>query len=69
MSASVCPLKPRQLEAVKWLAEGKSAAEIGILMGKPHRTMEKIIFSAKDAAGVHKLTALVATALRQGWIQ
>lgn len=64
-----CPLTPRQIEVLTWMAEGKTAIEIGIIMGLSHFTTTAHMQGAKEAAGVSKDTALVATALRQGWIQ
>lgn len=63
-----CPLTRRQLEVLRWVAEGKSAIEIGIIMGLSRWTTTRHIEDAKRAAGVSKETALVATSLRQGWI-
>lgn len=63
-----CPLSPRQVEVVSWMAEGKTAAEIGIILGVTTYTVQTYIASAKDSAGAHKETSLVATALRKGWI-
>ncbi|KQV31128.1 helix-turn-helix transcriptional regulator [Rhizobium sp. Root1204] len=65
----VCPLSARQLEVIKWLSFGKSAEEIGIIMGIKRRTAQAHLAQAKDAIGAGKNTALVATALREGWIQ
>lgn len=64
-----CPLSERQLEVLLWLAEGKTAAEIAIIMGITCNTSTNHIANAKRAVGVNKDTALVATAFRRGWIQ
>lgn len=64
-----CPLGTRQLEAIRWLAEGKSVAEIAIIMGQPIWTLDSYVKTAKSTAGVYKVTALVATAIRNGWIK
>lgn len=59
----------RHIETIRWMAEGKTAAEISVILGRHQRTIEKRIFTAKKVAGVYKDTALVAVALRNGWIQ
>jgi DNA-binding CsgD family transcriptional regulator len=66
---TACPLSPRQTEAVKWLAEGKSAYETGIIMGVTCRTAQTHLADAKVIAGVHKNASLVAKAIREGWIK
>lgn len=68
MQHEPCPLKPRQVEVVQLLADGKSAFETAIILGVTHRTAQTHLADAKANAGVHKNVALVATALRKGWI-
>jgi len=67
--SNLCPLSSRQIEVVWWMAEGKTAAEIGMILGITTYTVQTYIASAKDSAGAHKETALVAIALRKGWIE
>jgi LuxR family transcriptional regulator, transcriptional regulator of spore coat protein len=63
-----CPFSQRQVEMIQWLANGKTASEIGEILGLSLWTVQKYLDRAKQAAGVRKDTALVATALRNGWI-
>ena len=63
------PLTEKELKCVEWLAEGKTIAEISIILGAKRNTVMKRLESAKAYADVSKDTALVAKAIRQGWIQ
>ena len=42
----------RQLECLAWVAEGKTAAEIGIILGISGRTVEKHVARACELFGV-----------------
>lgn len=64
-----CPLSVNEIECVSWLAEGKSAAETAIIIGSTQYTVQRRLKSAMDYAMVCKNTALVAKALRMGWIR
>lgn len=68
MQLETCPLKPRQVQVVQLLADGKSAFETAIILGMAYRTAQSHLADAKANVGVHKNVALVATALRNGWI-
>jgi DNA-binding CsgD family transcriptional regulator len=63
-----CPLSERQLECVRWMAEGKTASEIAEIIGVAKATAQKHIFRAREMCGSAKDTSLVATAIRSGWI-
>lgn len=63
-----CPLARRQLETVKWLADGKTADETAELMGISTNTVNNYITAAKDRTGSSRGVSLVAMALRNGWI-
>jgi DNA-binding CsgD family transcriptional regulator len=62
------PLTSSQLEAVKWLSQGKHAEEIGMIMGRTKYAVQVLIRDAKGTVNAATATSLVATALRQGWI-
>lgn len=66
---SSCPLTPRQLECVSKLAEGKHAKEIAHEMGVKLSSVVDLLVNCRRKAGVTKETALVAKAIREGWIQ
>jgi LuxR family transcriptional regulator of spore coat protein len=60
---------PRETEIIRWMAAGKTAAEIGTILGISHITVNTHISNAKARFGVFKDTALVAAALRNGIIR
>ncbi|MEZ2131885.1 MULTISPECIES: helix-turn-helix transcriptional regulator [unclassified Sinorhizobium] len=64
-----CPLTKRQIECVEWASRGKTAFETGIILGITHYCVERHIKDATAAAGVTNKTAVVAAALRNGWIE
>lgn len=64
-----CPLTPRQLECVSMLAEGKHAKEIAHVWGVKLHKVNDLLVVCRRRAGVTKETALVAKAIREGWIQ
>lgn len=55
----------REIEVVKWMADGKTSDEISIILGISHITVNSHKQTMMRKAGVYKDTALVATALRQ----
>jgi LuxR family transcriptional regulator of spore coat protein len=70
MSVALDPhLTNRETEITKWLSHGKTASEIGIILGISPITVTDHITSAMRKVGVFKSTALVAAALRSGLIQ
>jgi len=52
------------MEVLHWMAEGKTASEIGTILTISYITVNQHIRNAKDKFGVFKDTALVAQALR-----
>lgn len=64
---SVAPdvhITPREMEVLHWMAEGKTAAEIGTILTISYITVNQHIRNAKEKFGVFKDTALVAKAFR-----
>jgi LuxR family transcriptional regulator, transcriptional regulator of spore coat protein len=57
-------ITPREMEVLHWMAEGKTAAEIGTILTISYITVNQHIRNAKDKFGVFKDTALVAKAFR-----
>lgn len=45
-------LRPRQLECLAWAREGKSAGDIGVILGISSRTVEEHLANACDLLGV-----------------
>lgn len=62
------PFTPREQEIVQLAAGGKTALEIGIILGIGQRTVADHLRNAKEKVGVFKETALIASAIRGGWI-
>ncbi len=55
------PLTPRELEVLKWLAEGKSNAEIAIILGNSIHTIKRHVESILAKLGVeHRRAAMLA---------
>lgn len=68
-SPTECPLPSRMIEIVSLIADGLSAKEISKKLGISPNTVNSYIAVAMAHACVHRSTALVATALRKGWIE
>lgn len=56
-------------EIIVLIAEGKSTKEMAQKLRRSPKTIENYVLQAKRRAGVHKTAALVATAIRVGWIK
>ncbi|ARO29088.1 LuxR family transcriptional regulator protein [Rhizobium sp. NXC14] len=69
MSAVTSAVTPREREIIGWMAQGKTAAEIGAILGISPITVNTHIANAKAKLGVFRETALVAAALRNGIIR
>lgn len=63
-----CPLTPRQVECVKLSADGYSQKRIAHALGLSFHTVSTYLRHARDVVGAGTETALVAIALRRGWI-
>lgn len=67
MSAMRLPhLAPRELDVLKWTDQGKTAYEVGVILGMKERTVNSYLESAKDKLGVvgkKELAVKVAKAL------
>ena len=59
----------RTIKTIAMMADGKSVKEIAGIFEIPIWKVNAHINSAKEIAGVQRDTALVATALRRGWIE
>ena len=66
--AAPLQISARQLECLAWVAEGKSAIEIGIILGISDRTVEKHIARACEIFGVNRRIQAVDYARRLGLI-
>lgn len=59
-------LSPRELECLKWAAEGRTAWEISVILSLSHRTVEQYLASAAAALGAVNRVQAVAEAMRRG---
>jgi LuxR family transcriptional activator of conjugal transfer of Ti plasmids len=60
------PLSPREFECLKWTAQGKSAWEIGRILGISRRTAAFHLDNAKAKLGVHSICQAVARLIASG---
>lgn len=59
-------LTTRQIECLSWVREGKSSADIGVILGLSRHTVDEHITAACDRLGVRTRTQAVAEALARG---
>ena len=60
------PLSPREIEVLKWIAEGKSNKEIGTLLFISEGTVKTHVLSIHEKLGVSDRTEAVVTAIKRG---
>jgi DNA-binding CsgD family transcriptional regulator len=65
---SINGLSDREIEVVRWTAEGKTSTEIAIILGLSSHTVNSYIASALRKLGVVNRAQMVASALRNGLI-
>ena len=58
------PLTPREIEVLKWVARGKSAWEIGEILGIAKRTVEDHVHNVIGKLGASNRTEAVVIAIR-----
>lgn len=66
---SKCPLSSKQLEVVRFLADGKTQTEIAIITKRARNTITRYVQRCHTNSGTFTMHGLVAMALRNGWIQ
>ncbi len=64
-----CPLKPGELEAVQLFADGETAKSSARKTNTSPHSINFRLNHARRVVDVKTTTALVATALRKGWIK
>ena len=64
-----CPLTPQQVQVVKFLADGLSHKHIAREMGLELNTVKTYVERAMRKTKTHRSCAVVAMAIREGWIQ
>jgi DNA-binding NarL/FixJ family response regulator len=60
------PLSPREIEVLKWIAEGKSNKEIAALLFISEGTVKTHVLSIHEKLGVGDRTEAVVTAIKRG---
>ena len=60
------PLSPREIEVLKWIAEGKSNKEIATLLFISEGTVKTHVLSIHEKLGVGDRTEAVVTAIKRG---
>jgi LuxR family quorum sensing-dependent transcriptional regulator len=61
-------LSPREIECLKWTADGKTTWEISVILGLSHRTVSDYLASAVSKLGAVNRVQAVAEALRRSVI-
>lgn len=64
-----CPLTPVELEAVRWLAAGKTDVEQAEILHVTKHAVHSRLRNARLRTNTVNAPALVAKALRNGWIE
>lgn len=63
-----CPFNDREIEVIKWAAEGKTAGETGLIMGISQDIVRTVTQRAGYKINAYNKVNLVAQSLRNGWI-
>lgn len=63
-----CPFNEREIEVIKWAAEGKTAGETALIMGISQDVVRTVTQRAGYKIDAFNKVNLVAKALRNGWI-
>lgn len=58
----------REKEIISWVAEGKTALEIGVILGRSEHTIRKHVRNISEKLEVMNSAHLVAKAMRRGII-
>jgi len=62
------PLSPRELECLKWVLDGKSDRDIGVILGISHNTVHFHIERVKKKLGVRTRTQAAAMVVSLGYL-
>lgn len=66
--SSGLPLTKRQLECLRWISQGKSSADIGVILRISGRTVDYHVTAICERLGVRTRMQAVAHAIRGGWL-
>ena len=64
ISATLCPLSPRERECLQWASEGKTNWEISQILGVSEPTVIKHLLSSREKLGAVTKSQAIANALR-----
>ncbi len=67
-SGLVCPLSKRELEILRWTADGKTAEEVALILGISARTIHFHLTNIMQVLTVSNKTAAVSRAQLRGWL-
>lgn len=67
-SSSGLPLTDRQLECLRWISQGKSSADIGVILRISGRTVDYHVTAICERLGVRTRMQAVAQAIQRGWL-
>lgn len=62
-------ITPREKEVIQWLSVGKTADEVGVILGCARKTVETHKMHAMDKLGSANVVSMVADALRKQIIE
>ena len=68
MNRPVVELTQRHIECLRWAAEGKTAAEIAIILGLSNHTVGHHLLEARRRLGTKNGVHTIAVAIRTGLI-
>ena len=68
MDERAVPLTQRHVECLRWAADGKTAAEIAIILGLSTYTVGNHLVEARRRLGTTNIVHTIATAIRMGLI-
>jgi len=61
-------LTKRELDCLQWMSKGKSASEMGLILGMTERTAETHLYNIKQKLHCSKLTQIISEAVKCGLI-
>lgn len=69
VSIQECPLSPREMECVKWAANGKTSEETAVIMGTTRASVTACLHRAGKRLDTYGKTAVVVECFRKGWLR
>ncbi|WP_308915530.1 helix-turn-helix transcriptional regulator [Jannaschia sp. LMIT008] len=63
-----CPLTPREVEVLIWVARGKSGRDIGVILGISVHTVDTLVRRILDRLDTASRTTAAVRAAQNGWL-